>query len=222
MAFELSKSYFLEGGRLFNEYVPLRKKWPIAEIFFNKIGEFTSEFVKLFPNDTYGSVEVKIKGDEGFNDVRDVKIWGGYNSLSLYLNFPFYRIYDGIRSFYIGSESSEDRLIRINIEFKQLGNDGNPVQTSRWGTEGYENGTINLNEFLVSVNYKVGGSVSDNKGFKNLMELKVPFPQPLTKQSVIDIFKKIIEDVIQKIQTTTFKLPAGIEQIVVSVGSQLD
>ena len=222
VAFELSKSYFWEGRKLFSEYEPLRKKWPIAEIFFSKLGDFTNEFSKSITEQIYGRIEVKIKGDEGFNDVRDVRIWGGYNSLSLYLNFPFYRIYDGFRSTYLGDGNSDARLIRINIEFKQLGNDGNPVQTSRWGTEEYENGTINLNEFLVSVNYKVGGSVSDNKGFKNLMELKVPFPQPLTKQSVIDIFKKIIEDVIQKIQTTTFKLPAGIEPIVVSVGSQLD
>jgi len=220
VAFELSKSYFLEGSKLFSEYEPLRKKWPIAEIFFSKIGEFTNEFVKSFPNDTYGSVEVKIKGDEGFNDVRDVRIWGGYNSLSLYLNFPFYRIYDGFRSTYLGGESSDARLIRLNIEFKQLGNDGNPVKVSRWGTEEYENGTINLNKFLVSVNYRIGSG--ENEKLKILMELKVPFPQPLTKQSVIDIFKKITEDVIQKIQTTTFELPAGIEPIVVSAGSQLD
>jgi hypothetical protein len=54
------------------------------------------------------------------------------------------------------------------------------------------------------------------------MEFKVPFPKPLTKQSVMDIFKKLTEDVIQKIQTTTFELPAGTEPIVVSAGSQLD
>ena len=116
-------------------------------------------------------------------------------------------IMDGVDAFDVGDGNSDARLIRINIEFKQLGNDGNPVQTSRWGTEEYENGTINLNEFLVSVNYKVGGSVSDNKGFKNLMELKVPFPQPLTKQSVIDIFKKIIEDVIQKFKPLPLNYP---------------
>lgn len=220
VAFELSKSYFLEGSKLFSEYEPLRKKWPIAEIFFSKIGEFTNEFVKSFPNDTYGSVEVKIKDDEGFNDVRDVRIWGGYNSLSLYLNFPFYRIYDGFRSTYLGGESSDARLIRLNIEFKQLGNDGNTVNAPRWRTEEYEDGSINLNEFLVSVNYRIGSG--ENEKLKILMELKVPFPQPLTKQSVIDIFKKITEDVIQKIQTTTFELPAGIEPIVVSAGSQLD
>jgi len=221
VAFELSKSYFLEGSRLFSEYEPLRKKWPIAEIFFSKIGEFTNEFVKSFPNDTYGSVEVKIKGDEGFNDVRDVRIWGGYNSLALYLNFPFYRIYDGIRSTYLGGESSDARLIRVDIGFKLLDNDGNTVDASpRWRTEEYEDGSINLNEFLVSVNYRIGSG--DSRVSKILMELKVPFPQPLTKQSVIDIFKKITEDTIQKIQSTTFKLPAGIEPIVVSAGSQLD
>lgn len=221
VAFELSKSYFWEGRKLFSEYEPLRKKWPIAEIFFSKLGEFSGEFAKSFPNDIYGTLEVKIKGDEGFNDVRDVRIWGGYNSLSLYLNFPFYRIYDGFRSTYLGGESSDARLIRINIEFKQLGNDGNPVQTSRWGTEDYENGTINLNEFLVAVNYKVGGGDS-SVGFKNLIKFKVPYPKPLTKQAVTDIFKKITEDTIQKIRSTTFKLPAGIEPIVASVGSQLD
>lgn len=220
VAFELSKSYFWEGRKLFSEYEPLRKKWPIAEIFFNKLGEFSGEFAKSFPNDIYGTLEVKIKDDEGFNDVRDVRIWGGYNSLSLYLNFPFYRIYDGYRSTFIGSEITDARLIRVDIGFKLLDNDGNTVNAPRWSTEEYVDGSINLNEFLVSVNYRIGSG--DSLAPKNLMEFKVPFPKPLTKQSVMDIFKKITEDTIQKIQSTTFKLPAGIEPIVVSVGSQLD
>ena len=219
-AFELSKSYFWEGRRLFSEYEPLRKKWPIAEIFFNKLGEFSGEFAKSFPNDIYGTLEVKIKDDEGFNDVRDVRIWGGFNSLSFYLNFPFYRIYDGFRSTYIGGESSDARLIRVDIDFKLLDNDGNTIDAPRWRTEEYESGSINLNEFLVSVNYRIGSGSSLES--KNLMEFKVPFPKPLTKQSVMDIFKKLTEDVIQKIQTTTFELPAGTEPIVVSAGSQLD
>lgn len=220
VAFELSKSYFWEGRKLFSEYEPLRKKWPIAEIFFNKLGEFSGEFAKSFPNDIYGTLEVKIKDDEGFNDVRDVRIWGGFNSLSLYLNFPFYRIYDGYRSTFISGEITDARLIRVDIGFKLLDNDGNTVNAPRWSTEEYVDGSINLNEFLVSVNYRIGSG--DSLASKNLMEFKVPFPKPLTKQSVMDIFKKITEDTIQKIQSTTFKLPAGIEPIVVSVGSQLD
>jgi hypothetical protein len=55
-----------------------------------------------------------------------------------------------------------------------------------------------------------------------LMTFKVPYPQPLTKQSVMDLLKKVGEDVIQKIKSTTFELPAGEEPIVVSAGTQLD
>ena len=38
----------------------------------------------------------------------------------------------------------------------------------------------------------------------------------------MDLLEKVSDDVIQKIQSTTFELPAGEEPIVVSVGSQLD
>ena len=60
VAFELSKSYFWEGRKLFSEYEPLRKKWPIAEIFFSKLGDFTNEFSKSITEQIYGRIEVKI------------------------------------------------------------------------------------------------------------------------------------------------------------------
>ena len=219
VAFELAKTYYWQGSKLFKEFEPLRKKWPIAEIFFSKLGEFTGEFAKSFPDDIYGRVEIKIKGDEGFNDVRDIRIWGGYSSLTFWMVFPFYRISDGFRSTYIDTPTSDARLIKVNIEFNLLDNEGNAVKPS-WRTEEYENGTYNLNEFLVSVKYKVGEN--ENKDFDKLMEFKVPFPKPLTKQSVMDIFKKVTEDVKQKIQTTTFEPPVGTEPLIISVGTQLD
>jgi hypothetical protein len=221
IAFELSKTYFYENSKLFKESEPLRKKWPIAEIFFSKLGEFTTEFAKSFPNDVYDRIQVKFNGDEGFNDMRDVRIWGGHTSLSFWMIFPYYRIYDGFRSNYIESSSGESRLIRTDIVFKQIGDDGNPIETHRWKTDEYENGTVNINEFLVTVNYFIGERV-DGETPTNLMTFKVPYPKPLTKQSVMDLLEKVSDDVIQKIKSTTFQLPAGAEPIVVSAGSQLD
>jgi hypothetical protein len=221
IAFELSKTYFYENSKLFKESEPLRKKWPIAEIFFSKLGEFTTEFAKSFPNDVYDRIQVKFNGDEGFNDMRDVKIWGGHTSLSFWMIFPYYRIYDGFRSTYIEGSSGEARLIRTDIVFKQIGNDGNPIEIHRWKTDEYENGSVNINEFIVTVNYFIGERI-DGETPTNLMTFKVPYPKPLTKQSVMDLLEKVSDDVIQKIKSTTFELPAGEEPIVVSVGSQLD
>lgn len=221
IAFELSKSYFYEGSKLFKESEPLRKKWPIAEIFFSKLGEFTNEYAKSFPNDIYDTIQVKFNGDEGFNDMREVKIWGGHTSLSFWMIFPYYRMYDGYRSTYIEGSSSDARLLRIDIVFKQIDKDGNPIEVHGWKTDQYEDGTVNLNEFLVTVNYLVGQRV-DGEIPTKLMTFKVPYPQPLTKQSVMDLLKKVGEDVIQKIKSTTFELPAGEEPIVVSAGTQLD
>jgi hypothetical protein len=221
IAFELSKSYFYEGSKLFKESEPLRKKWPIAEIFFSKLGEFTNEYAKSFPNDIYDTIQVKFNGDEGFNDMREVKIWGGHTSLSFWMIFPYYRMYDGYRSTYIEGSSSDARLLRIDIVFKQIDKDGNPIEVHKWKTDQYEDGTVNLNEFLVTVNYLVGQRV-DGEIPTKLMTFKVPYPQPLTKQSVMDLLKKVGEDVIQKIKSTTFELPAGEEPIVVSAGTQLD
>ena len=41
-------------------------------------------------------------------------------------------------------------------------------------------------------------------------------------KATTESIKKIVEDVIQKIKTTTFQLPSGVEPIVISAGSRLD
>jgi hypothetical protein len=53
------------------------------------------------------------------------------------------------------------------------------------------------------------------------MSFNAPYPKPLNVTSATQILKNILEDVIQKIKSTTFQLPSGVEPIVVSVGSQL-
>ncbi len=219
-AFELSKSYYWEKSKLFSNYEPLRKKWPIAELFFYKLSDFTTKFVKSYNDEMYGEIEVNFNGDEGFNDVRDVRLWSGYNSVSLYIPFKFFTIIDGYRRTHIEMDQRDLRTLRIDINFSQIDNNGNSIEHSVWRTEEYENGKININEFLVNVTFKNG--ISSDTSETTLMSFKVPYPKPLNVVSATESIKKIVEDVIQKIKTTTFQLPSGVEPIVISAGSRLD
>jgi hypothetical protein len=218
-AFELSKSYYWENSKLFSVYEPLRKKWPMAELFFSKIHDFTGNLVKSYNDDTYGQIEVHFNGDEGFNDVRDVRLWSGYNSMSLFIPFNFFHIVDDYRRIYIDMDDRDARTLRVDIQFFQLDSQGNKLEHNIWRTDDYENGKINLDEFLIEVGYRSGKSGDETP--QKLMSFNAPYPKPLNVTSATQTLKNILEDVIQKIKSTTFQLPSGVEPIVVSVGSQL-
>ena len=116
-------------------------------------------------------------------------------------------------------DERDGRLIRVDINFSQLDNDGNVIEKDIWRTEDYEKNLVNLNEYLVDVVYRVGNGEKD---YIPLMSFKVPYPKTVTLDIINKDFNSIIEDVIQKVKNTTFKLPSGVEPIVVSAGSQLD
>lgn len=219
-AFELSKTYYWEKSRLFSNYEPIRKKWPIAELFFSKLSDFTYNLVKSYNDEVYGQIEVHFNGDDGFNDVRDVRIWSGFKSIALYMPFPFFTINDGYRRTYIDVDERDARMLRVELGFYQLDSDGKKVERDLWRTEEYENGKINLDEFLVDVTYRIGNGNDETK--KNLMNFRLPYPKPLNMISGTELFKNALEDVIQKVKSTTFQLPSGVEPIVISAGSRLD
>jgi hypothetical protein len=219
-AFSLAKTYYWENNRLFKEHESLRKNWPIPEIIFAKLGDFITSVVKKFPEDIYGNIVVKFDGDSGFIDERVVRIWAAYKSIALYIPFQYFRIINGQYDYrYLETNERDDRMLRVDINFFQLDNDGNKIEKDLWRTEDYEKNLVNLNEYLVDVVYRVG---NEDKNYIPLMSFNVPYPKTVTIDTITKDFNGIIEDVIQKIKNTTFKLPSGAEPIVVNAGSRLD
>ncbi len=87
------------------------------------------------------------------------------------------------------------------------------LRDEEWETD------VDNTKFLVTVTYRIGDneSKSDKLPF---MSFEVPYPDKITPQSFNDTNKKIVDDIIEKISKTTFKLPEGVDPI--NVNNQPD
>ena len=64
---------------------------------------------------------------------------------------------------------------------------------------------------MVAVNTEFGED--DNKVVEELMMFEVPYPKPLTRENFNKTFLSVVDDVIEKISKTTFKLPDNVGSI---------
>ena len=65
----------------------------------------------------------------------------------------------------------------------------------------------------VFVTAKVGSDGDDQYGIENWMDFEVPLIKPLSKESYIKTLDGIYNDVVEKIESTNFRLPDGVEPL---------
>jgi hypothetical protein len=103
------------------------------------------------------------------------------------------------------------RTLSVSIDLYPIDLDGNKIERLHW--EYNEDENVNKNEFSVISTYSnVLGEINDRDKI-DLMTFNVPYPTPMTKESIFNTFDLIIKDVLDKLSETNFKLPEGIEPI---------
>jgi hypothetical protein len=200
MAYEITKTYYWNYDKLFRETESLRQRIPMGELFFDNVSKLMSNF-KTEIGETYGNVNVTFNKEEEIVDEREVHFWDRYNGFGLYIPFSQYRVNDR----YLDIEERNNRLMIVDVSFKPIDKDGNVVDG--WvGSKKYED-EIDNEYFSVNVTYHIGDN-PENK--KELIDFKVKYPKPLTKNSFNEMVKVIVDDVKIKINNTKFDLPNGV------------
>lgn len=211
-AYGLTKTYFYNHRELFRDVKEYRKHIPLPYIFFEYFDKLNIKFIESITDEDgkYKEVLVNFDGDTGFEDVRDVVVWKSYKGNVLYVSFDRW---GQIGRTYIRSDQGFSRLLRFDIRYTPIGINDVELPTylrdEEWETD------VDNTKFLVTVTYRIGDneSKSDKLPF---MSFEVPYPDKITPQSFSDTNKKIIDDIIEKISKTTFKLPEGVDPINVS------
>lgn len=205
MAYELTKTYYWNYDKLFSEIESIRKRISMSQLFFENLSKFGDNF-KTEIGETYGTVNVKFKKDKIVEPEREVHLWSRFDGIGLYMPFNLWEI----DRRYITTEERGDRLILIDAIFKPFDKNGNVVTDSWISSERYEE-SIDDEYFSVNVLYQIG---QDSENKKDLMEIKVKYPKPLTKVTYYEMIKDIIDKIKLKINNTKFDLPSGVTPLV--------
>jgi len=209
-AYELTKTYFWNYNKLFKEVSKLRKKIPISYLFFEHNRKLMEELVKNYDDSIYTNVTVNIDRDSGFEDNRTVRLWSGYRGFTLYI--PMEVGYVGDYDYFVSSRHTSDRQIMVKGTFFPMGKEG--IKVDRYiSDEEWEN-DIDENKFMVVVNTEF--TDNEPKIVEELMVFEAPYPKPFTKENFDKVIISIVDDVIEKISKTTFKLPDDVGSINVS------
>ena len=207
MAYELTKTYFWNYNKLFSEISSLRKRIPSAELFNENSRKLTSLFKDTLSNDSYGEIKINFDRDTGIEDIRNVSFWDSYYGFSLYLPFSS----GDNNGSYVYSDDRNKRQLIIDVKYQTLDKEGNIVDVYIKDEDYREK--IDNEKFRVDVKYTLGDTV-DRKGSDRevkLMEFDVPYPKPLSLKTYSEMLNQILGDVIKKVESTTFKLPSGLE-----------
>jgi hypothetical protein len=208
MAYELTKTYFWNYSRLFSELSSLRKRIPSAELFNDHSRKLTSLFKdNLPPNDSYGEIKINFDRDTGIEDKRIINVWDSYRGVSLYLPFNRRDNYDR----YVMGDDRDKRQLIIDVYFHTLDKEGNIVD-GYIKDEDYRE-KIDNEKFRVVVNYTIGEISNRRESGREvkLMEFDVPYPKPLSLKTYSEMLNLILDDVIKKVESFTFKLPSDLE-----------
>jgi hypothetical protein len=206
MAYELTKTYYLNYDKLFSEIESIRKRISTSQLFFENLSKFRDNF-KTEIGETYGTVNVKFKKDKIVEPEREVHLWGRFDGITLYIPL---NLWEEIDRRYTTTEERGDRLILIDAIFKPFDKNGNVVTDSWISPERYEE-SFDDEYFSVNVSYRIG---QDSENKKDLMKIKVKYPKPLTKVTYYEMVKNIIDKIKLKINNTKFDLPIGVTPLV--------
>jgi len=213
LAYDLSETYFYNGDKLFNEYIPIRRKQNSAEVFFRHLSNIL-EIVKserTTEDSDLGTIELKFKGDDyGGNVVSsEIKFWVHSYSFTLYMPFPWQDIGEWPNHRRISVEERDDRMVMVSVNFEEIKSKKPPKD--KWDK--------NLNEDEVNVVVTIQIGDRERRKKKNLMKFKIPIPKPLSKESMVDVVNSTLNDVIEKLNNTVINLPKGGNPIVISPDS---
>lgn len=207
-AYTLTKTYYWNYNKLFNEVSKLKKEVPLSYLFFEHIRALSEPLVKKYADSVYGNITIDIDRDSGFEDNRTIKLWSGYKGFLLYIPMDV-RYVDNDYNTFISSRNASDRLIMVHGKFFPMDKEG--IIVDRYiSDEEWEN-VIDKNKFMVVANTEFGED--DNKVVEELMMFEVPYPKPLTRENFNKTFLSVVDDVIEKISKTTFKLPDNVGSI---------
>ena len=211
-AYELTKTYFWNYNKLFKEVSKLRKKVPISYLFFEHFNKLIDNLVKNYADSIYTNVTVNIDRDSGFEDNRTLRLWTGYKGFTLYIPMEVRYVDDNNYNTFISSRNASDRQIMVKGKFSPMDKEGIKVD-GYISDETWEN-DIDENKFMVVVNTEFGDN--EPKKVEELMVFEAPYPKPFTQENFDKIMISIVDDVVEKISKTTFKLPDNVGSINVS------
>ena len=73
-----------------------------------------------------------------------------------------------------------------------------------------------IDNVKVNVELRVGNDGDGGYKVNNWMSFEVPLPKPLSKENMLKTLTDIYNDVLEKIKSSTFELPNGVEPIIIS------
>lgn len=192
-AYDLSLTFWWYGDKLFKETDKLYKKEDRGYLF----GRVTRELLTLYVKGkgeiiadvsiTWEDPEHEISKEGVFTITDDVTLWDGYRGITLYI--PFNQ--DSINGQYVDYALRNNNTIMVDIQFIPYDEKDPKVGT----------------HIKVEVTYTIGDSGIDRKEDKvTMMEFDVPYPIPMNKETIYEIFTASIKDVLEKIESMTFTL----------------
>jgi len=216
LAYELSSTYFYNGHKLFGAAKSLRQKQITSEIFFRHLGDMTKKFRNdmsigngVADGDEVGNIKVNFEGDElgehkSLIENREIVMWDNNYGFTLYL--PLHSP-SGLHGVYLYGKDVNPRLIMATVKIKPI-----PIPRSDDNKYGW---SANADNVEVVVNLRVGDTPLEGIGYGDdtWMSFEVPLIKPLSKESYIKTLYGIYNDVVEKIESTNFKLPDGVEPL---------
>ena len=225
LAYEISHTYYYNGGKLFSEYKSLRKLQNTTEIFFRHLVDFIRDFKVGLSSKATGGNEWNDDSHVGILDIdfidddygnykteflqRNILFWNNSYGFTLYIPLNNREFGEWPNKKYIYSEKTDPRLIMVSVKFSEI---KTPNEDDEYGYEG------DPDKFKVDVNIRIGNDTTSGKegggySLDNWMSFDVPTPKPLSKEKINDTLTGIYNDVIEKLKKTKFNLPSGVEPL---------
>ena len=215
LAYEMSTTYFYNGYKLFGKRDSLRKKQITSEIFFRHLGDMTKKFrnhmstgTGVGDGDEVGNIKVNFEGDDlgehkSLIENREIVMWDNNYGFTLYI--PLHSSSGQWTGVYLYSKDVNPRMVMIDVRIKPIPIPRTDDNKYGWSAKG--------DKVRVFVTAKVGSDGDDQYGIENWMDFEVPLFKPLSKESYIKTLDGIYNDVVEKIESTNFKLPDGVEPL---------
>tara|TARA_Y100000389_G_scaffold45801_1_gene40661 strand:+ start:752 stop:1594 length:843 start_codon:yes stop_codon:yes gene_type:complete len=215
LAYEMSTTYFYNGHKLFGERDSLRKKQITSEIFFRHLGDMTKKFrnhmstgTGVGDGDEVGNIKVNFEGDDlgehkSLIENREIVMWDNNYGFTLYI--PLHSSSGQWTGIYLYSKDVNPRMVVLDVRIKPIPIPRTDDNKYGWSAKG--------DKVRVFVTAKVGSDGDDQYVIENWMDFEVPLIKPLSKESYIKTLDVIYNDVVEKIESTNFRLPDGVEPL---------
>ncbi len=221
LAYEMSKTYFYNGDKLFGEASSLRKKVNPSEIFFRHLSDITKNLKKHLLSksnndgiEEVGEVSIKFEQDdfgewETEVENRNIIMWENSYGFTLYIPLRTNSFGQWPNTNYINTEDTDSRLIMASVKISPI---NIPIE-SKYGWDG------DPDKVKVTVELRVGSDDNIN-GYKIIdwMSYELPLPKPLSMKKTLKTLTDIYDNVLTKIKTSNFILPDGVSPIIMSNG----